>query len=66
MPYSEDPILFRVTENTTVAIIRKKIPNNLSKGVLGEISPYPTVFIVVTAQYNEFIYLTDQSSSYIL
>jgi hypothetical protein len=49
-----------------VAIIRKKIPNNLSKGVLGEISPYPTVFMVVTAQYNEFIYLTDQSSSYIL
>jgi len=53
-----------VIENTTVAIIKKNIPTDLSRGVYGEISPYPTVFIVVTPQYRKLIYLTLQSLSY--
>lgn len=44
------PIVLIVKENTPQATYRKNMPQSRSSGVYGEMSPYPTVIIVVTAQ----------------
>lgn len=62
--YNALPIVFMVNENTPQAINKNTIPNNLSVYVYGDISPYPTVFIVTTAQYKEWMYRWVMESFY--
>lgn len=56
-------MVFIVNEKIPVAISKKKIPKSLSVGVYGDTSPYPTVVMVATAQYNELMYLSAQPES---
>jgi hypothetical protein len=56
------PIVFNENANTPHPKSSAKMTNQVSVVVTGTISPYPTVSIVVVAQYRDLEYLTETSS----